>query len=394
MRKRLMALLCAAVLCLSLFPARAINVGDVYFTSVNDKLLLPLSMETMPIWVSGVLYVPATVFDSTATGVDLGLYCNQSSTNNTVTLYTLRQMLVFDLSRGTAYDHHSGQSISARAVNRNGRIYLPVEKVCNFFGLEDTYNYTQYGYLVRIRSEAARFNDVDFMDEASVSMASSLQEFLRSQQSSDNPKPPAADPPKEDDAPKPPQNNEDERPKTRVQICLGFRCETGEGLERILDTLDRHDSQGVFFFSSEQLIAQDSLVRRVVGSGHGIGLLADGGTGEESLRRLEKGNDLLNHIARTAATGTLAPEEQRQALEAENWACWRETVNGIPRSSERTTAAIQRILRGIGTRSRTVRVTLDDSAATADLLPGLLDRMKQQGNREEFRVILPMETIF
>lgn len=392
MKKRLMALLCAAVLCLSMIPARAINVGDVYFTSVNDKLLLPLAMDTMPIWVSGVLYVPAAVFDSTATGVDLGLYCNQSSTNNTVTLYTLKQMLVFDLARGIAYDHHSGQSISARAVNRNGRIYLPVEKVCNFFGLEDSYHYTQYGYLVRIKNDAARRNDADFMDAASVSMASSLQEFLRSQQPADNPKPP--DPPKVDDDPKPPQDNEDEQPKTRVQICLGFRCETGEGLERILDTLDRNDSRGVFFFSSEQLIAQDDLVRRVVGSGHGIGLLADGGTAEESLRRMEKGNELLHHIARTAATGTLAPEEQRQALEAENWACWRETVNGIPRSSERAAAAIQRILRGIGTRSRTVRVTLDDSAATANLLPGLLDRMNQQGNREEFRVILPTETIF
>ncbi|MBE6973474.1 MAG: hypothetical protein E7440_06320 [Ruminococcaceae bacterium] len=393
MKKRLMALLCAAVLCFSMLPVRAINVGDVYFTAVNLKLL-PLSMDTMPTWVNGVLYVPASVFDNTVTGVDLGLYCSQSSTNNTVTLYSLKQMLVFDLTKGTAYDHHSGQSISARAVNRNGRIYLPVEKVCNFFGLEDSYNYTQYGYLVRIRSEAAGFNDADFMDAASVPMASSLQEFLRSQQPADNPKPPAVDPPKVDDDPKPPQDNEDEQPKARVQICLGFRCETGEGLERILDTLERKDSRGVFFFSSEQLVAQDDLVRRVVGSGHGIGLLADGEAAEESLSRMEKGNELLRHIARTAATGTLAPEEQREVLEEENWACWRETVNGIPRSNERTTAAIQRILRGIGTRSRTVRVTLDDSMATANLLPGLLDRMSQQGNREEFRVMLPMETMF
>lgn len=394
MKKRLMALLCAVVLCLSMVPARAINVGDVYFTSVNDRLL-PLSMDTMPAWVNGVLYVPATAFDSTATGVNLGLYFNQSSTNNTVTLYTLKQMLVFDLTRGTAYDHHSGQSISARAVNRNGRIYLPVEKVCNFFGLEDTYNYTQYGYLVRIKSEAAWLNDAEFMDAASMLMANSLQELLRSQQPPNNPKPPpAVDPPKVDDDPEPPQNNEDEQPKTRVQICLGFRCETGEGLERILNTLDRNDSRGIFFFSSEQLVAQDSLVRRVVGSGHGIGLLADGGTAEESLRRMEKGNELLSHIARTAATGTLAPQEQREALEAESWACWRETVNGTPRANERAAAAVQRILRGIGTRSRTVRVTLDDSTATANLLPGLLDSLSQQGNQEAFRVILPVETIF
>jgi len=395
MKKRLLALLCAAVLCISMLPARAINVGDVYFTAVNLKLL-PLSMETMPTWVNGVLYVPASVFDSAATGVDLGLYCSQSSTNNTVTLYTLKQMLVFDLSRGTAYDHHSGQSVSARAVNRNGRIYLPVEKVCNFFGLEDSYNYTPYGYLVRIRSEAAGFNDADFIDAASIPMASSLQEFLRSQQPPDKPKPPVtAEPPVvENDPQKPPITGGEELPKARVQICLGFRCETGEGLEGILNVLDRYESRGMFFFSSEQLVAQDDLVRRVVGSGHGIGLLADGATAEDSLRRMEIGNGFLSHIARTAATGTLAPEEQRETLEAENWACWRETVDGLPRNNERAAAAVQRILRGIGTRSRTVRVTLDDSVATANLLPGLLDSLSRQGNREEFRVILPMETAF
>ena len=395
MKKRMMALLCAAVLCISMLPVRAINVGDVYFTSVNDKLLLPLTMDTMPTWINGVLYVPASVFDSGSTGVALGLYCSQSSTNNTVTLYTLKQMLVFDLSRGTAYDQHSGKSVSARAVNRNGRIYLPVEKVCDFFGLEDSYNYTQYGYLVRIKSEAAWLNDADFIDAASAPMASNLQDLLRSQQSADNPRPPSVvNPPTGDDNPKPPLENEDENPKAQVQICLGFRCETGEGLERILDTLEREGSRATFFFSSGQLLAQDDLVRRVVGSGHGIGLLADGSTAEESLRRMEKANGLLSHIARTAATGTLAPEEQRGALEAENWACWRETVNGIPRSNERTAAAIQRILRGIDTRSRTVRVTLDDSAATATLLSELLDSLSQQGSRERFRVILPAETMF
>lgn len=395
MKKRLLALLCAAVLCISMLPARAINVGDVYFTAVNLNLL-PLSMDTMPTWVNGVLYVPATVFDSTVTGVDLGLYCSQSSTNNTVTLYTLKQMLVFDLSRGTAYDHHSGKSISARAINRNGRIYLPVEKVCNFFGLVDSYNYTQYGYLVRIRSEDAGFNDADFIDAASVPMASRLQEFLRSQQPPDVPKPPVTvvPPTVEIEPQKPPVNPEVEQPKARVQICLGFRCETGEGLEQILNTLDRSNSRGMFFFTSEQLVARDDLVRRIVGSGHGIGLLADGATAEDSLRRMEIGNGFLRHIARTAATGALAPEEQREALEAENWACWRETVDGRLRSNERAAAAVQRILSGIGTRSRMVRVTLDDSADTAAMLPGLLDSLSQQGGREEFRVILPMETMF
>lgn len=384
MKKRLTALLCAVVLSLSLIPARAINVGDVYFTSVND-ILRPLTVDTMPTWVNGVLYVPASTFDSTVTGVDLGLYCSQSSTNNTVTLYTLKQMLVFDLSRGTAYDQHSGQGVSARAVNRNGRIYLPVEAVCNFFGLEDSYNYTQHGYLVRIKNEAAWLNDADFIDAASVPMASSLQELLRSQQS------PALPPITPDDPHAPPQIDE-EQPKARVQVCMAFRCQTGEGLERILVELDSRNSKGIFFFAPEQIIQLDDLVRRVVGSGHCIGVLAQEGAVEENRRVLARGNELLGHVARTGATAALVPGDQIRALEEEDWVCWQETVDARPRENERSSTYTQRILRDIGTRSRTVYITLDDSSDTARVLPGLMTALLDTSAQEAFSVLRPAET--
>lgn len=388
MRRRLTALMCAMVLCLSLLNVQAINVGDVYFTSVNDSLL-PLSMDTMPTWVNGMLYVPASVFDNTVTGVDLGLYCSQSSTNNTVTLYSLRQMLVFDLSRGTAYDQHTGKTVSARAVNRNGRIYLPVETVCDFFGLEDSYNYTRYGYLVRVKSEAAWLNDADFMDSASMPMASSLEAFLRSQQTPVTPPPLAVDPPvTPDDPPKPPEQGGEEQPRTQVQVCLAFRCETGEGLEQVLERLERENCRGIFFFTPEILTRQDDLVRRVVGSGHSVGLLAQGDTTGQSRQILVQGNELLGHVARTAATAALVPDDQRQTLEEEGWACWRESVNGLPRENERTAAYAQRVIRAIGTRSRTVYVTLDDSQRTADTLSALLQQMKQQ----EHTIIAALET--
>jgi len=390
MKKRLIALLCAVVLCLSSVPARAINVGDVYFTALNLNLL-PLSIDTMPTWVNGVLYVPASVFDSTVTGVDLGLYCTQSSMNNTVTLYTLKQMLVFDLSRGITYDHHSGQSISARAVNRNGRIYLPVEKVCDFFGLEDSYNYTQYGYLVRIKSEPGGLSDADFIDAASVPMASRLQELLRSQQTPVTP-PPAVDSPVTPvDPPAPPSGNEDQ-PKSRVQVCLAFRCETGEGLEQILNRLNDQNCRGFFFFTPEQIVQQDMLVRRIVGSGHGIGILAQGDTVEDSRRILIQANELLSHVARTGATAALVPDEQSRTLEEENWVCWKETADARPRENERTSVYAQRILRSIGSRSRTVFLTLDDSRNTARVLPSLLSGLHNPSGQEDFRILPPAET--
>jgi len=384
MKNRLIALVCAVVLCLS--TVRAINAGDVYFTAVNDKPLLPLALDTMPIWVSGRLYVPASVFDSSVTGVELGPFFRQS--NNTVTLYSLRQMLVFDLNRGIAYDQHTGENLPARAVNRNGRIYLPVETVCDFFGLEDSYNYTQYGYLVRIKSNAVRLNDVDFMDAAATLMSNALQEFLRAQQPDSPPAPPPSvtDPPVVPDEPFPPTQPEDE-PKRQTTVYLAFRCEGGEGLSEILDLLDRSGMGAALFFSTSALSQQDDLIRRAAGSGHIIGLLADGSSTDESRRALAQGNRALSHIARTAATATLAPSDQRTSLAEDGWACWQETTNGLPREGERSSAYTQRILRAMGSR-RTVRLTLDDSTQTARVLHALLEQLSQ----EEYRVLLPIET--
>lgn len=373
MKKRLIALLCAAVLCLFMIPARAINAGDVYFTAVNDTLC-PLTIDTMPVWVNGMLYVPASVFDSAVTGADLGVYCNQSSTNNTITLYSLRRMLVFDLSRGVAYDYHSKENLPSRAVNRNGRIYLPVEMVCDFFGLEDTYNYTRHGYLVRIKSDEAWLNDARFMDAASGPMSTALQEILRQQTVTPDAPPIQPEP-----------EVEPEAPKNQAQLCLGFRCETGEGLDRILDRLDREGIRGMFFVSAQVLAEQDDTVRRIVGSGHGIGLLADE---ERGTQGLEQANDLLAHVARTAATAVLASDGQRQELELDGWVCWKQTVSGMLREKEGATGYTQRILRTLEPRRGTVYMTLDDSKATAQALPALLQALEQA----EYRFITPLET--
>ena len=381
MKKRLTALLCAMVLCLCTFRAHAINAGDVYFTSVND-VLRPLTMDTMPTWVDGRLYVPASVFDSSVTGVDLGLYFRQN--NNTVTLYSLRQMLVFDLNRGIAYDQHAGESLPTRAVNRNGRIYLPVETVCNFFNLEDSYNYTQYGYLVRIKNSSARHNDAAFIDNAATTMSNSLQELLRSQQSSDTPVPPPGI-----GQPAPPPAGPDDTPKSHAQVYLAFRCQSAQGLPQILNHLASSGLQAIFFFEPELLAQQDDLVRRITGSGHSIGLLAEGRDLDESRLLLFQGNELLAHIAHTAATAALVPADQRTALVEEGWACWRETINAQPREAERAASYAQRILTAMGTR-RTVRLTLDDSVQTARILPSLL----QQLESNEHRVLLPLETRF
>lgn len=380
MKRRLTALLCAVVLLLGVVPAKAITEADVYFIALNINLL-PLSAENTPLWEKGELYVPATVFDRNVTGMDMGVLVERSSAKNTLALYDLRQMLLFDLEDGSCTDH-SNEPVDIKCVVRGGRVYVPLGPVCDMFGLRDSYTYTRYGYLIRICTESARLSDADFIDAASELMKSRAREYIESQRPVVTDKPPVPPVTPEDPVDVPP---EQDQPKGRVHLYLGFLCRSGEGLEPILDALDRSGGKGVFFLTPELLAQQDDLVRRMVGSGHCVGLLAEG---DDIPARLERGNRLLGHIARTAATCVWAPEEHSQQLQQAGWRCWQGTLDAGVRDKERPASYAQRMVNAIGTRSRSVYLTLDDSSATAGVLAAALDRFEN----EEYTVVTPIET--
>jgi len=376
--KRFLAWLCAAVLCLALLPAPS-GAADVHFTSVNDRLL-PLTADTMPIWVDGVLYVPTSVFDNNTTGVTtLGMYGNQSRDGKTVTLYTLRQMVVLDLTTGLARDQHTGQSLpELSTITRNGRAYLPLAAVCEFFHLEYSYNYTEFGVLVRVKSENVILTDVRFIDAATSLMRNYLKEYLENQPGqspgSTEPLPPVT-PPVTD-------------PEQKVQICLAFSSRSGEGTAELLDRLDQAGCQGLFLFAPEDLMEQDDLVRRIVGSGHWIGIRAEGRNAEESREILARSNDILRHVARTAATVVLVPESQRAQLSEDGWVCWKSTLNAMPKAAESGEEYAGRLIKGIGDRQGIVCLQLDDGEDSLRVFPELLKRMAD----EPYTIVAPLET--
>ena len=375
MKRRIMAALGVIALLAALLCTPGIATERVCFTAVNDRLM-PFQANAMPAWVNGLLYVPSTVFDRSVTTVDFGMQYNYSRSSNTVTLYNLNQMLVFDLAKGISYDQISGKAMP-RAVNRNGRIYLPVVAVCDFFGLDHYYTQTQSGYLLRISNDAAFLSDEGFVDAASMDMANQLQKYQNSLKPVDPPVPPEE-----------PPDDVTQQENSRVQVCIGVRCTTGEGLQTILNAMDRAGWRGAFFFEPNIIAGQDDLVRRVVGSGHTVGLLTQGEDVVASRQQLQQGNDLLALTARTAATAVFAPEEQRQELEKDNWVCWRDTLNGSARTSERAVSYAQRMVNALGTGRRAVYLTLDDSTATARVIGTLLNRIEETG----YTMLAPLET--
>ena len=138
--KQILSAVCAlALLCALVLPAARADTPTIYLMAENDRMLT-LPLDAMPAWVGGVLYVPYLAFDRTVTGVNLGVSYGQEHTESTYTftLYSLRGTLVFDLNAGTCVDQLNGTSLDMRAVQRNGRVFLPLAGVCSFFGL----NYT------------------------------------------------------------------------------------------------------------------------------------------------------------------------------------------------------------------------------------------------------------
>ena len=85
MKKRLLTLVCALALVLSLMivPAAA---TETFFLGINDTLPVG-STQITPIQYNGWVYVPMGVFNSRVTGVNLGVYCGLTDNDQSLVFY-------------------------------------------------------------------------------------------------------------------------------------------------------------------------------------------------------------------------------------------------------------------------------------------------------------------
>lgn len=382
--------ICSAVLTLTIFlglwypiPAQA---ATLYFTAINDSMP-PLTADTMPFWSGGSIYVPYTVFDSNLNGVNvsLGLYTNYNRGNNTITIFNLRQMLIFDLNSGTCRDDMTGTVYSSRSIVRNGRCYLSLSMVCSFFGLEYSYNQLPnipQGYLVRIKSADAVLDDALFIERAKDLINNRLREYTLSLSPAESTEQVVTPP----TSATPPSSQAPAGDGSDTAAYLAFRCESGENLGAILDILDSSHHYGVFFMAPKVLEKEGDLVRRVLGSGHSIGILADGG--EETDVQLAKGVWALEMAAHTRTTLVYAPAGQRAALEQDGWVCWQETMLLSVNDTVSSTTFANSVLNRLGQRRSTVYLTLEADSNTAQVLSALV----RQLSNNHYNLAVPIET--
>lgn len=360
--------------------------GNIYLTAVNENLL-ELTSDTMPTWSGGVLYVPYTVFDGSYTGINLGISSSYSRDEGTVTLYTLQQMVVFDLNRGTCYNPLTEQTLSGKAILRNGRPYVPVAAVCSYFGLSYSVIDIDEGYIVRIKSSGVVLSDYSFVDSAQNSIRNRIRDYNQANQSQPTPGvlPPTYNPEEPDTEITVPDDPVD---TDIIPTYLAFSCEDSQGLSEILDTLDSRNQRAIFFFDAQGLEREDDLIFRILGSGYSIGLIAQGRSTSATNRLLEEANQTLSQVAYTRTSVVLVPENQREELEAEGWICWNETASAVPTQGVGTNTYANQVLKRISGNYARVYLTLDASSETARVLPTLLRRLSEEG----YGVSVPLET--
>ena len=379
MRKKrpVLPLVLAVILAVGMFQPMPAAAANLYFTGINDSVA-PLTSSSMPYWSGGTLYVPYTVFDANqnGVGVSLGLYTSYNHRSHIVTIFNLKQMLVFDLERGTCRDDMTGAAYDARAVMRYGKPYVPLYVVCSVFGLEYSYNQLSYisqGYLVRIKSADAVLDDGLFIDRARELINNRLRDYTQSLS-------PAETTPTVPVSPSGPP----EVDGSNVATYLAFRCESADGLSAILNTLDGTGQYALFFLAPQVIEEEGGLVRRILGTGHSVGILAREGE-EEALSR---GRLALEELAHTRTTLAYVPDGARAGLEEQGWVCWKETLYLEPGDSVGGTAFAGTVLNRLGTRRRTVYLTLEGSGNTARVLPALL----RQLSSNHYTVAVPVET--
>ena len=144
-----------------------------------------------------------------------------------------------------------------------------------------------------------------------------------------------------------------------------------------MDTLEARGIRALFLFTPDALAAAEGQLRRLVGSGHAVGLSVPGQSLDGARAALEEGAGLLEQLVRVR-THTVylegAASGVADALEREGWACWSANVDGRPDGRSQSTQA-NALLHTLEGRRSAARMLLDDSGESAGILSRLLPRM-------------------
>ena len=264
MRKRkLIALLLALCIAVSLCPGTALADSDLFFSAVNDNLL-SYNSGMSPVYYDGMLYLPYTLF--TMNG--LGIYYSAFSERDIHCLYSVNTTIFFDLDNGDAFNAEE-EHFYVNAIYYGGMLYVPAYFTCGQFGLGCSVITSTPAPVARVTSGNASYSNSAFVDVYS----SQIQAVIDSMTEPDNPPPETTEPDKPED-----------RDYSDVTLFLGFYGILDGGCSAILDALDDYGVRACFFVTADEIAKGADYIRRICGSGHSIGVYLTDGSADEYKR--------------------------------------------------------------------------------------------------------------
>lgn len=287
MAKRITAAVASVLLCLSLtllvFEPKA---SAVMFTAVNNEIL-ELTADTQPEYYDGKLYLPGSVFATSSLGVVTAVSRQQ------LFLYRDGKSLTFSVADDSVKDQDGSVYGNVKPIYRYGRIYVPVVFVCVFFGFSYSYiSSSPVAPIIRIKCGDV-LEDSVFAEAATPSMRNRLSRYENSLISPMPSVTPAATP------------SPSEFPYYGdINVYLGFIGLDTQYTPAILSMLKRTGTRAAFFLTAEEVNRDPNLVRRMIGEGHSVGMLA----AEESKEEWRMASEALMHhtVSRSLLAGCLS----------------------------------------------------------------------------------------
>ena len=387
MKKKILALVCAAALTLSLLVVPSSASNSLFFLSLNDTLA-PQSVQTTPIQHSGWVYVPVTAFNNRVTGINFGVYYGFTDNTESLIFYNLSgKTMTFNLVDGTASATGGDPPVPGKVVRQNGTYYVPAYAVCRYFGLSYSFCTTDYGPFLRIKDGSAVLSDSLFISSASSMMRSRYNSYYNQSGStttgnnnngngSTNPTPPT---PVSPPAVEEPQVTQENAPK--FSLYVGLRASQGTDITAALNALANVKATAVVFFPADTLAASGDQIRQAAGRGHKVGLIPVGDTAEERLQSVRKGHDLLSRILRQETWFVLSGDKE---LADAGYLCW---SPGLTAKASGNATQIYESIVDYGEGQKGGRVLLD-SRISGPILAGVLNQLAQDGDT----FLVPRET--
>jgi len=369
MKKKLIAVLCVlllvAILGAAIPSAMAAN-DPIFFTAVNETVLA-LNDATMPFFSGGSLYVPYTIFDSSFTGENTGLFTSYSRAKGSVLIYNLSGSLLFDLNENNSI--FNGRTRSDSAIIRNSTIFVPINLVCDLFGLDWAWLFATQGSVIRLKSTSLTLSDQDFVSAASYTLSERLRVYYQNKVPVTPSVSPTVNP-----SPRPPATNGAD---VRFAFILS---EDPSNFSSLLETLNQSDVHALFLISPEDLLWRDDHVRTLLAKGHKIGLLLDADTVEGQRAQMERGRKLLSAAAHAHTSICMSKglsEEDLQAL-GPSVLFWESSVD-ISAEDGRTATTLVRQVSNAVTDNEDYFILMNDTAQSVLVLDRTLDALTLTG---------------